>query len=379
MGIVGRYIFRRLVGYAGAVLAAVVGIYLAVDFFERVDNFLDAGQSATRTLAYLAYKTPAILVQILPLSALVAVLVVFGLMTRNRELIALRSSGVSIHALTRPVFVFCAAATLLLVFLSEVVAPAATARSNRIWSSRSGEPDGPVSVGRSRNIWLRDGSRLLFVRFFHPADGAIHGLTFYDFDSDFRLARRLDARRGVFESERDEGRGTESEETVDRPSSPVWRLEGVLEQIRVPETGEYRVRTLPSVRESLPFEPADLAAAVKTSEEMNFAELSAYVREVERGGYDATRYRVDLHAKIAFPLVCFVLGFLGTGMAARTGHREGMAVSVAYGLGVGFLYWVLHSFNLSLGYGGMLSAPVAAWAANFVFACLAVFLLAGAQ
>jgi lipopolysaccharide export system permease protein len=377
MGIVGRHIFRRLVGYAGAVLAAVVGIYLAVDFFERVDNFLDAGQSVARTLAYLAYKTPAILVQILPLSALVAVLVVFGLMTRNRELIALRSSGVSIHALTRPVFVFCAAATFLLVLLSEVVAPAATARSNRIWSSRSGESGAMVS--RSRNIWLRDGNRLLFVRYFNPTEGAIHGLTLYGFDSDFRLARRLDARRGVFESERGEGRGTESEETVDRPSSPVWRLEGVLEQIRVPETGEYRVRTLPSVPESLPFEPADLAATVKTSEEMNFAELSAYVREVERGGYDATRYRVDLHAKIAFPLVCFVLGFLGTGMAARTGHREGMAVSVAYGLGVGFLYWVLHSFNLSLGYGGMLPAPVAAWAANFVFACLAVFLLAGAQ
>lgn len=358
MGVIGRYILGRLVAYAGAVLAAVVGIYLVVDFFERVDNFLEAGHSAVRTFSYLAYKTPAIVVQILPLSVLIAVLIVFGLMARNHEIVALKSSGVSVYALTRPVFVFGLGATLLLLLFAEAVAPAATVRSNRIWSTRNGETGAVVS--RSRNIWLREGNRLLFVRYFNPAEGAVYGLTLYGFDPDFRLARRLDARRGTFDADR-------------------WRLEGVLEQTREQGTDAYRVRSLADATETLPLDPEDLAGVVKSSEEMNFLELLDYVREVEGDGYDATPYRVDLHAKVAFPLVCLILGFLGVGMAARTGLREGTPVSVAYGLGIGFLYWVLHSFSLSLGYGGMLPAAVAAWAANFVFGCLAVFLLVGAE
>ncbi len=358
MRIIGRYILWRLTGYAGAVLAAVVAIYLTVDFFERVDNFLDAGQSVGRTLLYLAYKTPAIVAQILPLSVLLAVLIVFGLMARHHELIALKSCGVSIYALARPVFGFGLAVTLILVLFSEVVVPSATARSNRIWSTRHGE--GGAVVSRSRNIWLRDERRILFVRFFNPDEAAIYGLTLYGFDPDFRLARRLDARRGAFSDGR-------------------WRLEGALEQLRDGASGEYSVASHPVLLESLPLTPEDLAGVVKSSEEMNFLELREYVREVEAGGYDATRYRVDLHAKVAFPLICLILGFLGVGMAARTGLREGMPLAVASGLGLGFLYWVLHSFNLSLGYGGMLPAPVAAWAANFVFACLAGYLLAGAE
>jgi lipopolysaccharide export system permease protein len=358
MRIVSRYILWRLAGYAGAVLIAVVAIYLTVDFFERVDNFLDSGQTIGRTLVYLAFKTPAIIAQILPLSVLLSVLIVFGLMARRHELIALKSCGVSVYALVRPVFGFGLAVTLILVLFSEVVVPSATARSNRIWSTRHGESAAVVS--RSRNIWLRDERRILFVRYFNRDEAAIYGLTLYGFDPEFRLARRIDARRGVFS----EGR---------------WRLEGVLEQRRDAGSGEYAVDSHDMLVEALPLTPEDLAGVVKSSEEMNFAELREYVREVEAGGYDATRYRVDLHAKVAFPLICLILGFLGVGMAARTGLAEGMPVAVASGLGLGFLYWVLHSFNLSLGYGGMLPAPVAAWGANFVFACLAGFLLAGAE
>lgn len=360
MRLISRYIFRRLTGYAGAVLVAVVGIYLTVDFFERVDNFMDAGRPVFQTLVYLAYKTPAIIAQILPLSVLMAVLIVFGLMARHHELIALKSSGVSVYALVRPVVVFGLAVTILLILFSEVVVPAATARSNHIWRTRDGDSTGAV-VSRSRNIWLRESERILFIRYYHPREGAVYGLTLYEFTPDFRLARRLDARMGQF-------------------TEAGWRLEGVLEQVRSPQTtGGYRVRNLPETRVALPLTPDDLTRVAKSAEEMNFAELLTYVREVEAGGYDATAYRVDLHAKIAFPLVCLILGMVGVGMAARTGLREGMPVSIAYGLGTGFLYWVLHSFNLSLGYGGMLPAPVAAWAANVVFACLGVYLLVGAE
>ena len=48
--------------------------------------------------------------------------------------------------------------------------------------------------------------------------------------------------------------------------------------------------------------------------------------------------------------------------------RKLIAISV-----VMFLFWIAHSFCMSLGYGGMLPPIFAAWVANFIFTCFAVF------
>jgi lipopolysaccharide export system permease protein len=80
---------------------------------------------------------------------------------------------------------------------------------------------------------------------------------------------------------------------------------------------------------------------------------------------------VDLHAKIAFPFVCLIMGAVGVGIAAGRRTGASLPAAVTIGIGAAFLYWILHSFCISLGRGEILPPAVAAWAANFVFAGLA--------
>jgi lipopolysaccharide export system permease protein len=70
---------------------------------------------------------------------------------------------------------------------------------------------------------------------------------------------------------------------------------------------------------------------------------------------------------------------LGTGIAAKGKIGEGLPVAVAYGLGITFLYWIFHSFCMSLGYGEMLPPILAVWIANFVFMCVGLYLLLSAE
>jgi lipopolysaccharide export system permease protein len=100
---------------------------------------------------------------------------------------------------------------------------------------------------------------------------------------------------------------------------------------------------------------------------MNVLELWDYIDTIESEGYDATSYRVDLQAKIAFPFVCIILCILGLGIGVNKKLKDSLALVVALGIGVAFLYWTLYSFCLSLGYGGVLPPLVAAWTTNFVF------------
>jgi lipopolysaccharide export system permease protein len=129
----------------------------------------------------------------------------------------------------------------------------------------------------------------------------------------------------------------------------------------------------------LDLNPDDLAQAARRSDEMGLAELGHYIEKVEREGYGAVRYRVDYHGKIAAPFVCLFLSLLGTGIALRGKLREGMPVSITYGLGIAFLYWIFNSFCISLGYAEMMPPVIAAWVANLVFFSGAGFLILNAN
>jgi lipopolysaccharide export system permease protein len=356
MRIIYRYIALEVVKTFTLMLVMVIGIYLAVDFFEKIDDFLEAGLPFSRALAFFAYKVPFILAQIIPICILLAVLVVFGLMNRHNEVIALQSSGVSVYALLKPLLAVGILCFFGLIAISEGVVPVATERANQIWLGEVRNER--VTVSREKNIWIKGNRRITHIKLFHPPSLTISGLTLSDFDADFRLARRIDAESCVFEND-------------------GWVLHRFMEQIRQPD-GEYRTAFHES--RPLPFglRPEDLTRVVKRSEEMGFRELLGYIRKVEAEGYAATPYRVDLWAKIAFPFVCIILCLAGTGIALRA-LRDGMAVSIACGIGVAFLYWVFYSFCLSLGYGGMLPPAVAAWSPNLAFFCLGIFTLIHAE
>jgi lipopolysaccharide export system permease protein len=127
------------------------------------------------------------------------------------------------------------------------------------------------------------------------------------------------------------------------------------------------------------FLPEDLMRVFKRSEEMNIAELYRYIQEVELEGYDATAFRVDFQARFAYPVLSVIVCIIGIGTAVKRKSREGPSVSIVFGAVVVFLYWVLHSFCLSLGYGGLLPPIIAAWISNIIFSCYAVLNLMNAE
>ena len=152
-----------------------------------------------------------------------------------------------------------------------------------------------------------------------------------------------------------------------------------MEQIRDPLSGEYRVVLEEHKTEAVNLSPQDLEGIAKRSEEMSFWELSDYIETVENEGYDATRYRVDRDAKTSLPPACVIFAILAAGVAVRRKARDSLPVSIAIGLFAVFVYWVIYSFSLSLGYGAIIPAPLAAWVPNFICMCFAAAVLLHAE
>lgn len=357
MPILDRYLIREIIKHFALVLVAGTGIYLVVDFFENIDNFMEAGLTVVRTLQFLQLKLPLITAQITPVGVLLAVLITLGLMNKNNEIIALKSGGMSIYSLIRPIFIVGLCATAFLFLISEIVVPLTIRKANDIYRM---EVKKYTQTRGVKDLWFKSHRCIVFISYFNPRKKTISGVTLNFFDNQFRLKRRIDAAEGQFRQGQ-------------------WVLHDIMEQELNPNSATYDTRFIQEKVENIEFKPEDLQRVAKKSEEMSFQDLRRYIEDVESEGYDATPYRVDLHGKFALPLACLIVCLIGTGITVRKISKQGLSVNVALGIVVLFLYWIVHSFCLSLGHGGMLPPIVAAWMSNFIFACVAVYSLLNAE
>ncbi len=358
MPIIYRYILKEIIKFSGIVLGAVTGIYLVVDFFEKIDDFLEAKVTISKAFFFFILKTPFIIAQVLPVAVLLAVLIVFCIMIKNNEMIALKSGGASIFYILKPVLLLGLFFTLFLFIISEVVVPVTTERSNRIWLTDVKKKN--TLLSKEKNVWIKGVSSITHIKYYDPAIKTAFGITIHNFDKNFNLIKRIDANKGLFKDDE-------------------WFFYDVLEQNLTEKDEKRRVKFNAEKEGMLNIMPEDLKKVIKKSEEMSFVELFAYINKIEEEGYDAEKYRVDLYAKIVFPFVCFIMCLTGSGIALKGGAKEAMPVKIAIGIGTAFLYWILYSFYVSLGYGRILPPVIAVCTANIVFLCLGGYLLLKAE
>ena len=337
-------------------MSAVVSIYLAVDFFEKIDNFIDAKVMVVKCIIFFIFKIPYIVMQISPVCVLMAVLITFCLMVKNNEILALKSSGISLFYLFLPVFILGIFFTVSLFFLSELVVPATMEKSMEIWQKDVKKKTDFAT--NKKDIWIRGKKSITHIKSYDPVNQIILGLTHEIFDKNFTMIRRIDAKKGICKGDE-------------------WLLFTAMEQNLKAEKNKivlYEKKT-----EKFDFLPDDLSSLVQKPEDISFFELFSYIDKIESEGYDATTYRVDLYGKIAFPFVSIIMCLIGTGVALGEKIKISMPAKIVMGIGIAFAYWIVYSFCVSLGYGQILPPLIAVWVANVLFFSLGLYLLLSAE
>ncbi len=121
-------------------------------------------------------------------------------------------------------------------------------------------------------------------------------------------------------------------------------------------------------------DPSYFKKEVKQSSEMNYDELRRYIEDLQQSGFDTVRLKVQLHKKIAFPLITLVMAVLAIPFAAN-GRRGGALVGVAVALAIAVIYWVTAGLFEAMGDANQLPAMLAAWAPDLIFALAGGYML----
>lgn len=354
MSCLHKYWVKEFIKFFSIIQSMILVLFVFIDYLSRMDKFLNSDLSLLGALGYVLLKVPFMFVQLTPASILLTTIIVFGMMNRNNELLAIRSSGISIYYLVKPAIATGLLFAALMFFLGETIIPVSMAKANYIRYHVLKKRDNVYSS--RKDIWIKTENKLAHINFYDPVHQSVAGITVTSLGKDFSFESRIDAQKGYY---------------IDGK----WIFENIIEQVHNKNSMDYDVQLYDKKSIPLSIKPEDLGEISKKSNEMSFFELKKYVQKVEGEGYDATTYKVDLNGKIAFPFICIIMVLTGAATGMRSFVKENIPVAIAIGVVIAFLYWILYGFCLSLGYGTILPPIISAWAANLFFLCFGVLYL----
>jgi lipopolysaccharide export system permease protein len=351
--ILERYVAREFLKLQGLSLAAFVSIYIIVDFFEKIDRLVRANLGPLDLSRYLLLKVPFALGQVLPAAVLLGVVLCFGLLSRTHETLAMRTCGLDILKLARPVLVLAGWATVLALCLNLYLIPWTQGRLNLFWETQV-QKKPPPSLLRLEHFWYKGDQAIYNILLFRKDIQTLEGVKIYLFDRQFHLTQIIAANQAQWQGNH-------------------WHLyQGFIQTFD--EGGLTSGESFQERDLALTERPEDFASLEKKVTEMDIGELYRYIRRLERDGYKSTPYRLEFHHRLTLSLTPLILGLLGLGLAIRR-EQFYLPAMVAVGLGLMFGYWVILGFCISLGQAGRWPVVVAAWLPHISFASLALVLL----
>jgi lipopolysaccharide export LptBFGC system permease protein LptF len=111
---------------------------------------------------------------------------------------------------------------------------------------------------------------------------------------------------------------------------------------------------------------------VLQDQQMNFQQLAAYIRDLQRSGIDTITLQVRFYRKFAVPLFALVMALISVPFAFIAGTR-GATAGVGVSFGIAMAYWAIGKLFEQLGDINLLPATLAAWSPDFLFAMAGLY------
>jgi LPS export ABC transporter permease LptG len=347
-------ILNSFLFYFGVFLASFVLLTHVYTFFELLSSLIKNNIPMSRMFTYLFFLTPRLIYDAAPMSVLVAVLVTFGVMTKQNEVTAYRACGVSVIRLALPVMIVSLILSISLFLFDHYYVPEANRIQDGIRMEIKGRP-AQTYLNPGKQWIYGEGNRIYYYKYFDPDKAQMLDLSVFEFDlNPFRIRRHLRAEYAQWE-----------------PSVNAWVFhKGWIRDIQGVQEKNFWKFDFAPIRE-LNEPPGYFLKEVKQDKQMNFLELERYIEDLQQSGFDTVRLRIQLHKKFSVPLFAFIMSLISIPFAFLAGNRGAMA-GVGFSFGIAIAYWVTNSLFEQVGNLNQLPAIAAAWAPD------GLFLLAGA-
>jgi LPS export ABC transporter permease LptG/LPS export ABC transporter permease LptF len=354
------YILSRFLFYFAVLLTSFVLLFLIFNFFDLTGDMVRNKIPLSTMLAYLFFLTPETIYQFLPISVLVAVLVAFGVLSKQNEITAFKACGVSIYRMVLPIFL---GSTLLaggLFAFDHYYVPDANRRQDALRAEIKGAP--PQTYAAPERKWIMGNDhRIYYYRYFDQPTATMGGVNVFELDSHtFQMRRQIAADRAHWLSSAKQWvfeKGWYSDfHTGDRTYQP------------------FDVKSFPELTEP----PDYFLKEALLYTQMNFLELDRYIRDLRQSGFDTVKLQVQFQRKFAVPLFALIMALIAAPFGFMVGNRGAMT-GVGVSIGIAMAYWGVSALFEKAGGASQLQPAMAAWSPDVMFALAGLYLLLRAR
>src|SRR5713101_8147590 len=354
--IIDGYIAREILApfFMGVLLLTFA--LVTARLLKLTEMVVNHGVTLGVVASLIGFIMPAFLELTFPMAVLLGVLMGFGRMSGDRELIAARACGISLYRLAVPVIGVAVAVYALSSWLAFSVRP---------WANRHLEEklfeltQTTTSAGLKEKVFNRDFPGLVvYVDTVSPADGALHGVMISDARNPAQQ-NTIIARRGIIIPDE-----ASKSITLRLFDGSLFGVEAGHNSSHVTSFRIYDLNVHPE---------EGLELGRRSPDKMSYAQLRQTIvaaRTASQPDYDA---ETELASKYTVPFTTLLFALIGVPLGlklARGGQSERFGLAIA----LFFLYYSLMRAGEALAERGRLGAFFAMSIPDLIFAVLALWL-----
>ncbi|MBW2279683.1 MAG: LptF/LptG family permease [Deltaproteobacteria bacterium] len=359
--ILWRYILRDTLMHSLLGLAAFTLLLVVMNTLRFMDELLASGVGASGLLSLAGIVLPTYLPYAIPASLLFGVMLSFGRMSADGEIVAMRASGVSVPGLLPPILLLGAAAAVITAWLQFEVAPHASHRMKVLVREMARS----VKVIQPHEFRALGPDRIVYVESVGDASCELRGVMIGDF-SDQRRPFFVAARCGsIVEGSRKEGLALEL-------------LDG---SIHFEDDAGERYRRVRFERMRTELDISRYLSRRKKLRDYTFAELLYLDRAFSSGQDPKVRadhgqrsVRTQLHLRAAFSLASVLLSLLAVPLGIQP-LRSGRSAGALTAIGLMAIYWVLFRMGENAAESGAIAPAIALWTPNVLVVLVGLWLM----
>ena len=352
--ILDRYVITRFCIFLFISLAALLSWELIGLLNGVIRDAFERDIPAITVLRYLGLSIPAYTAQMLPLATLTATLVTFGILSRQNEVTAFLSGGISRTRLVVPALAVGILASGAGFGLQERLIPLTAPETEDTGARIRGETRRTVNP-LERHWGMGPAGQIYHYDDFDADNAVLSGLSIFRLNPDgASLAARSYAASAHW---------SEAEQSW----TGIGGWERDLHRGRAAEP--FAIREIPDV--SI---PDALLAQDLATDQLPYGDLQRRIETIEAAGHHDPSLHVALETKTSLPFASLVTVLIGLPFAFRRTNQSAWA-SAAIAFAIAIVYLVATQFFRSIGDAELLDPVLAAWSPNLFFGLVSVFLL----
>jgi len=359
MKILRKYIIKEIIVMFLFSLAIFTFTLVVGNIIRLAELVINKGVDIRLVGRLFLYLIPFLLSYTIPMSILTATLLVFGRLSGDNEIVAIRASGINIYRLSFPLLALGLTLSLFSIILNNEIIPNMHFASRKIVRN--------IGI-KTPAAYLEPGTFIKsfkgYVIFIHEIDkNKLKGVRIYQ-PQDARSTRTIISERGEFITLENQNavklkliNGTSDEPN---PKNPInfYKLNFKTYYLTL------------NVDESI----AASGYTEKKPKEMNFQEIKNEIERLGKYHVDTPSLVAEFHRKISisFASMVFVIIGIPLGIFTRRGEKT---IQFAIALGVIVAYYLLMASGMALSLKGVWNPGFWMYAPNIIIGTLGIILL----